>query len=881
MLRYTFRTLFARKWRLAATGIAIVFGVSFIVGTNMLSATLKSGVNDLISDAYRGIDVLVRSSDAQENLFSSQLVRPPLDQSTLDVVRQVNGVRAADGQVQVNPILLDRSGKRIEATFLPTFAFNWSEDPQLRGGKVSQGHEPVGPDEVVMDFKTANEFGFELGDKVTAQFKDSAATFTLVGIGGVGEDANKTTGSRVLLLQTARIQELAGQPAMFNYISVAAEPGVSQTELRDRIGVVLPDKTEALTGEDFIAETQAQLARLIGLVNNLIGAFGYLSIFVASFVIYNIFSIVVAQRIRELGLLRALGAGRGQMLRAVLAEAMTVGMIAALVGIGVGSMLAAGLKNLLGKFLSLPSGFPPITTNAVVIALIVGVVVTMISALIPALRATRISPMSALRESSLDQSPLSRPRKIVGALMAAGGVALNWYGLTTDGDRPELFVGLGAVLVYVSIIVVGPVFAAPITRFLSWPLPGLRGVPGLLARENGSRNPKRSAATAAAMVVAVSVVVMISVIASSFSSSIEKSFSQGIKADLIVTNGTGGIGGLPTGVAGGLTQVPGVSGYSVIRFAAGRVLNSKVGLEQQKLVAADPTASKNDEGQLGLSGPAGQEAFVLGVDSVTFRNFVDLGKVTPDIDKIPDDSVIVTQSQAETNNWKVGDEVEIWAAGAQTKTFPIAAIYEKGIGRPGYTMSLTTFNEFAAEPFRVDSLVYVQADPNTTIEAARNNVEKYLATPAPAASVEDIGSYIKKQIAVFSSLVNIIYGLLFLAVIVSIIGVANTLALSIHERTREIGLLRAVGTNQAQVRAAVRWEAAVIALFGSLLGVVLGFAFAAAFIATLTNQGISLDVPLTTIVTILVVGTLGGVAASLWPAFRASRINILQAIAVD
>ena len=880
MLRVALRGIFARKWRLFTTSIAIVLGVAFISGTIVLSDVLTRSVNSLVSDAYRGIDVVIRDDRAQENAFSSQPIRPPIDESLVDLVRQVNGVKAAEPNITVYPTMLDKKGKRLTSFGPPVIATNWNDASSLQAGVLTSGRAPKAPNEVVMDFKTAKDFGFHLGDKVTAQFTTTAATFDIVGIGGLGTDGRKSTGSHLLLMQLSRLQELTDQAGKVNYISVAAKPGVTQETLAARLKVVGGDHIEAITGKAFIAENQKQIAQLLDIVTNLVAAFGYIAVFVAIFVIYNTFSIIIAQRLREMALLRAVGAGRLQLLASVMIEAFAVGLIAALTGLVAGFGIAIAAKALLGTLLTVTPGLPHLTMSAVVTSLVVGIVVSVISALVPAFRATRIPPIAALGEVALDNSAISISRKVFGSLFLALGIGLVVAGVRVKSlDTPLLWVGAGAGLLFVSVLVIGPIFAGPVTRFLGRPVAAFRGMAGVLARDNASRNPKRTIGTAVSLTIGIALVTVIGVMAASFKGTFENVYGNQVHADLIIDAGSNGGGGFSPNLRGEVAKVPGVQTVASTRFLSGRILNSKAGKEQAAKSAADPSAGPSSSGNAGLTGPPGEEGFLLGVDAPSIFEIYDLGSIKPSSSALVDDTVMMSTTSMQENGWKIGDTVDLWFSTVGTVHWKIAATFDKSFGRLGYVITLGTFDKVAPAPLRVDSSVYIRVADGTPIATVQRRVEKTIATLAPAATVEDLGTYVKEQTKQLEGFLNLVYAMLFLAIIVAFVGIVNTLSLSIYERRREIGLLRAVGMSRGQVRTSVRWESVIIAIFGSVLGMGMGIALAAAAVSGFSDQGVVLFMPTSLLVIVGLGGAMVGVVASIRPARRAAKTDILSAIA--
>ena len=875
MIRVAFRGLLARTRRLIMTSLAIAIGVAFIVGTMSLTDLLTRSVNDLISAAYQDYAVVVRSDQAQDNPFSSIPLRPPIAASVLGPISAVDGVADAQGIVQTTPAMLDKQGKRISAFGPPILAYNWTSNDRLNGGRITSGRAPERAGEMALDFKTANEFGFVIGDPFTMQFTKASATLTIVGIGGIGADGTKSSGGRIALMDTAQLQDLSEQSDQFTYIAVERRADVSQEELTARVSQVIPNGTEAKTGKQFIAENQQQVGRLIDIVGTFVQFFGYVSVFVAAFIIYNTFSILVAQRTQELALLRAVGASRGQILGSVVLEAAAVGLAATVIGIGLGAALATGLKGALGSFISLPAGIPRLTPISLLTAFGVGMVATIGSALIPAFRSTSVPPIAAIGGVQIDRSGLSLSRKILGPLLLVGGAAAIVMGV--KADTPSLFaIGAGAAALFIGLAAAGPVAAGGIARFLGRPLPAMMGVTGRLATENAARNPKRTTITAVTLTIGVGLVAIITILAASVKGSFGDTFGGQIKADLVVDAGGFGGTGLAPDVAEAVRAVPGVDVVTSNRFSSARVLNSKLGLDvAAKYVNGGPLT---DRGVTGLTGPPGEDAFILGIDPSSFFKIVSLGTMEPSGAQLAKGTILVSKTEADKNGWTTGTDVRMWFADVGDRAYRIAGVFDQPVFRSGYFLSFDDFNEVAPVPFRVDNALYVKLAPGTDVTATRRAVEAVVVPIAPAATVADLGTYVREQTDQLNSFILVIYVLLALAVVIAVVGIGNTLALSILERTREIGMLRAVGMVRSQLKQSIRWESAVIAAFGSVLGIAVGTAIAVAVISALADRGINLHIPPGQLALILLVGVVSGVITAILPARRGAQIDVLSAI---
>ena len=874
MLRIALKSVLARKRRLFTTGAAIVLSVAFISGTLVITALIDSTLNGLIGESFKGIDSVVRSSQAQESRFG-QPIREPIPESTLELTRAAKGVVAAEGFVQGFPTMLDKEGERIQDTFgPPTLAFNWTDIATLQGGRlVAGGRSPATPDEAVIDVRTAEDYGFGVGDDVTAQFPAGLRTFAIVGIAGTPtEDDKLAAGPRFLLLEKRTAQELVKKDG-FDYIAVVAETGTSETELTDTLRRVIPDDHEALTGQQFIAESEASISKVISLFTQPILAFGFISVFVGIFVIYNTFSIVVAQRTRELALLRAVGAARRQILGSVMAEAMLVGITASGLGVLSGWILANLLKLVLSNALSLPDGVPPLTVQAVVVAVIVGVGSTFVSAMIPGFRATRIAPVAALGEVAIDRSNLSRSRKVTGSLMMAAGVGLIGLVTTDSVGLGIKGIGVGAGLLFLAIATLGPVFAGPLARSLGFALPALRGVSGNIGKENAGRNPKRTAVTATALSVGVALVTVVSIFAASIRGATQAQLSNQLSAiDLILDTGTG-FGGVSPDAATYLRARPEVARINPIRFNIFTILNSKAAEEERATKKVG--RSGTDAGGV----PVGENEFIIGVDPTAVFEMVKFDGLEPRLSEIRDGEVLVLAKTAEENGWEVGDDIEVWFAASGRQDLRIAATFTTRVGSGSeYITNLATADANSTPEFKVDSTIWISLKDGISPEVARKAIKPGLKAIAPTAGLNSVGDYLGERLAIVDSVVNLIYVLLGLSIIVALVGVGNTISLSIFERTRELGLLRAVGMARSQLGEAVGWESIIIALAGTVIGLGVGIVLAIVFVNALDEQGIEPVVRLQVMLIIGLLGALAGVGAAIRPALRATRVDVLRAI---
>jgi len=878
MLRVALKDLMARKRRLVTTGIAIVLGIAFLAGTQLLSQRLTDSIEELIGDVWDGIDVVVRSPDAQQTPFGPPL-RTPLPVDVVDEVAAVDGVRVAEGFVNsTGPELIDRDGNVVGAAFgPPTLVFNWAEDETLRTGTLTQGRGPSADDEIVLDFATAESMDVAIGDEITlaTTLEGGTEQFELVGIVGLGADGDRSTGARPMFFTTATAMRLIEQPDSFTFIAVAAVDGVSQQELASRIADRVDQ--QVLTGEAFTRENAEDISQFVDLLGQFVSVFGYIALFVAVFIIYNTFSIIITQRTRETALLRAIGARRRQVLGATMLEAVIVGLLAGLLGLALGFALAAALIAVLGNFFTVAGGVPSLTPGIVATAMVIGVGVTVLSAFIPAYRSTRIPPIAALSEVSQDRSDLSVSRRVWGTLLLVGGIALIGAGLAEVGGNPLLFVGIGAAAVLLSVgVILGPLIATPVSRVLARLLGGGGSITTRLAGENAARSPKRTAATAAALTIGVTLVVVIAIVASSIRTSFDSTITDSVRADYVVaTSSITSFGAIPRDLGGRIEALPDVEYASPARFGFIRLLD-----EVGRAAASEP--GDIPEGLVGIpeSAPPGQDDFVLGIDPASWFEVVDNGELLGSTGSLVEGTMAVNASYAAQRGWRLGDRIPVYFGATGQQELEVALLFDRNLGQGSIYLPLSTFSANTLPNFNVDFQIYVRAADGADLVEVGEQLEQ-LTGDLPTVVVQDLGEFVAAQTAPLDVIIGIVYALLALAILIALIGIANTLSLSVLERTRELGLLRAVGMSRRQLRRMVRTEAAIIAIFGTLMGLVIGILFSIALtiaIAASEPDLFTYDLPVLQLVLITVVAALAGIVAAWLPARRAGDLDVLDAI---
>jgi putative ABC transport system permease protein len=844
MLRATLKTLLARKLRLALSALAVVVGVSFVTGTLVLTDTLNHTFDTLFTNVTKKVSVSVRSTNAVDD--TNDLDRKPLPASLLRTVAAVDGVRAAVGSVGGQAILVNpRTGKAVDTGGAPGIGTNWTGGQPTSTSEIAAGRAP-GAGEIVVDKGSADRFHLALGNRISVQTKAAPAEFTLVGTFRVGGQ-DSAAGASITAFDTATAQRLLLAPGQFSSINLAAVGGLSQQQLRDRVAAVLPAGVEAITGKQLADENANAVQKAIRGFSTFILVFAGISVFVGAFIIFNTFTMLVAQRVRELALLRAVGASRRQVQVSVQTEAALVGFIGATIGIILGGGLALLLRAAVGALgVSLPSGGLVFRPRTILIAYAVGVVITSLAAFVPARKAASVPPVAAMRETYVLPTRSLRTRAVAGAAVTLLGVVLLIAGLARvagSGKSNAALVGVGAGLIFLGIATLSPLFSTPATRFIGEPLPSLFGTTGQLGRENAMRNPRRTASTASALMIGLALVSAFSVLGQSIKVSVRKTVSNNLGADYYLS--AAGFGqGFSGEVARRLTGRPGIEVATGLRGGA-----VKIDGKSSQVLAGDPAglikllALKTADGNIGSLGTG---------------------------------TIIMDEKTATDRGMRVGQRVPVTYPDGPAQ-LTLVGIYEHSQVAGQYILSTTEFARHSATD--LDLFVLVKRTPGTDPAAVRKEVDTIVA-PFKNVEVRDQSQFVAQQEKQIDQLLGFVYVLLALAVIIALFGIVNTLALSVIERTREIGLLRAVGMSRPQMGGMVILESIVIAVFGAALGVLVGSFFGWALTSALKDQGITtFAYPLFRIVLVVIVGALLGVLAALFPARRAARMDVLRAIA--
>jgi putative ABC transport system permease protein len=852
MIKISLKGMWGHKRRMIGTVLAVVLGVGFLSGTLMLGDTMRGGFGDAFAEANEGIDAIVRNPE-ELDAGDGASQRAWVTDASAEVERlsAVDGVDVALPRIEGAAQIVAADGDPLGGNGPPTSAAAWLDDPRLESYEIAEGRAPEAEGEVVIDALSAEDGDLAVGDETTILTPEPVPV-TIVGTVTIGGEDALGSVTYVGLVPSQAEALFAPGPDQASGIVIAADEGVSQVELADAIAPTLPDGLEVLTGDELTAEQKSDVeGDFLGFFTTLLNVFALIALLVAAFSIANTFAIITAQRTRESALLRALGASRRQILLSTTIEAFVLGLIASVLGLAAGIGLAALATAGVGA-LGFPKSDLVIDSGTVIVSLLVGLVVTVGASILPAVRASRVPPIAALREVAIDDVKALRVRFAVGSVLTLLGVAGVLYGVVNAGeDGAANIVGFGSFATLAGVIALGPVVARPAARFLALPLPFVKGTTGRLARENASRNPRRTASTALALLVGVTVVAVFTILGASINASIQESVDKSFASDLVVFSQS----------------------------------FSGTGLDPQ--MAADIDAL-DDVDALGFGGAAleaeGEPLLPDVTDPSRIDEFIEIDVVDGDLGDVAEGSVAIDEDMAEDQGWALGDTVTVTYLDGATDDLTVDAVYEPNdFLSGGMIMTPETWNPHA--PQAADFFVLVDAAEGVSVDEAKAAVEpitEEYAAPDPL----DRDEYLDLVAGEIQQALTIVYALLILAIIIALMGIANTLSLSVYERTRELGLLRAVGQSRRQLRSMVRWESVVIALFGTVGGLTLGSLLGWALYKTLAEAESGgggaptpFVLPVGQLITIMVLGALVGVVAAARPARRASKMNVLDAIA--
>ncbi len=852
MSRFAIRGLLSRKLRTALTALAIVLGVAMISGTYVLTDSIDQAFDKIFTDIRQGSNAVITGKSAFDITEGSGVTEPTFDESLLAEVQQLPAVAEAEGSVDSDTTqLIGEDGKAIVYGGAPNLGFSIAEPSSpFNPLTLIEGSWP-GPNEVVIDKETASKEDFEVGEAVGVQAEGPVRRMRIAGI--MQFSSGLSIGGATLAgfdLPTA--QSLMKKEGRLDEIAVAAKPDATEQELVSQIQEVLPPGTQVKTGSEQAEADAEETNEFITFLQGFLLAFGGIALFVGSFVIANSLSITIAQRTRELATLRTLGASRRQVLGSIVVEALVVGIVASIVGLFLGLLLAKGLFWLFDAVgFTLPNTGLVFETRTIVVALLAGILVTLLASLRPAMRATRVPPIAAVREgSTLPPGRFERFRWIGAVLMTIAGFASLVYGLFRSGlDTTQVLIwmGLGALLIFLGVALFSSRLVRPLARVLGAPAAALGGVAGMLARDNARRNPQRTASTAAALMIGLALVTLVATLAAGIVSSFRGAVNDLFTGDFAIT-AQNNFSPIPVDAAQAAAQAPGVT-------AVGNVRTGEV------LVFGGPTfATAVDPGM----------AQVIDMDWTEGSQevFSTLGQ----------DGVFVDDGTAEDEGLTIASPVTVTFPNGTSRRFEVKGIFDPPAGGSPFgevTMSSEVWDMEIPNPRNLYSFVKMEGGPTDANEAV---LDRTLAD-FPNAKAQTREAFIDNQISALSSILNILYVLLALSIIVSLFGIVNTLVLTVFERTREIGMLRAIGMTRRQIRRMIRHESVITALIGAAVGIVLGIVLAALLIWRV--DFIEFSFPTTQVIIFVIAAIVVGIVAAVFPARRAAKLDPLEAISYE
>jgi putative ABC transport system permease protein len=841
--------LWARKVRALTTIFAVVLGVAFVAGSYVLTDTIFAAFDEIFNESLSGTSVVITAENPvkQENGET-----PTISASLLPTVQKTRGVKLAAGAIFTPGGFFDEDGEKIGNKFAPKFISSTLPDG-LESLNYVEGHQPRGPREASIDKAAAESSGLELGKTIELLGQGAARKFHLVGFTKLGSAS--FGGASIAQVTLPVAQRLTHKRGRFDQISVAAADGVSAEALKRRIASEMPNGVRVETAKENADRASEEIRENLGFLQTFLLVFGFIAVFVGSFLIFNTFSITVAQRISEFGMLRTLGASRRQILTSVMVEAGAIGLLGALIGIGGGFVIAAAIEALFKAFgLELPTTSLQLQSRTVIVALLVGVVVTLVSSLVPALRSTRVPPIAALHAFS--PVPTRRRRLAylaLSVLLAVAGLAMVLIGLFGSGGAGARagLMGGGAVAIVFAVSIFSPRLVPPLATVAGWPLEHLRHLTGRLARENAQRNPSRTAITAAALMIGLALVAFVTVFAAGLKSTVAQVVDENFAGGLVIQN-SDGFSPIPDGAARAARKVPGVDLVATIRGAQAKTIEGGAlgGTVQVNAPTRDVGEALDIEWKQG--GPNA-------------------------LRHLRDREAIVSDDFAGSHDLSLGDSFQLLTQTRAQPRFRVVGEFESKLGVLGSVLvtQRVMARHFAQTQDLFDFVKVEEGADEAKVQALLTAGSERLFPVTEVLNQGELREEREKQI---DGLVKLVYALLAFAILISLFGIANTLALSIHERTRELGMLRAIGMSRRQVRTMIRYEAVITALIGAILGLILGIVFAALLAQPLKDEGFTLSYPIGELVALLIFGALVGVVAAILPARRASRLDVLQSL---
>jgi putative ABC transport system permease protein len=848
--RVALRGLLGRKLRAALTAFAIVLGVAMVSGTFVLTDTIKAAFSTVFTTVYQNTDAVISGKSAiSGNNNGNGPTTPSLPASLLTQVRALPSVAEASGGIADSAQLVGRNGKVISSGGAPGLAFSYSPAGQhFNPLTVTSGRFPTSPDEVAIDASTASKHNYKVGDRIGIVARGPVERFRISGtvqIGGV----SSLGGATMAVFTLPKAQQLFNKVGKYDTISVAAKHGYSPQQVVNQIKPLLGPSAQVRTGQAQAQQATKDTSGFLNIFQDFLLAFGGIALFVGSFVIANTLSITIAQRTRELATLRTLGASRRQVLRSVLLEAFAIGTLASIVGLFLGLLLAKALNSLLVSFgINLPQASTVFKTRTIVISLAVGIIITMIAAVRPALRATRVPPIAAAREGAL--LPPSRWAKYgphAAAATVIGAVALMLIGLLVSGLSTGLrllAVGVGAVALFIGFSMLAPKLVPPLVKVLGWPATKIGGAAGKLAEGNSARNPARTASTASALMIGLALVTLVGVLAAGLRTGFKNSLNKPLVANYAIT-ATNNFSPISLSSEQVARTVPGATAVVGVRAGDGKAFGSHVNV-------------------------TGAPANVNQVINVAWTHG---GPQTPA--QLGSDGAFVDKDYAKAQHLQIGSPLSVETPTGRFLQLKLIGITNPPKGGSLYgdvTISEALFDSAYQNPQNLYTFVNMQSGVTPA------NTQRLTAALAgfPDAKLQTKSQFINNQLQGLTMLLNLLYVLLSLSIVVSLFGIVNTLVLTVFERTRELGMLRAVGMSRRQVRRMIRHESVITALLGAAFGIPLGILLAALIGATI-NFG-TFTIPVGTLIVFVIAAVIAGLIAAIWPARRAGRLNVLQAL---
>jgi putative ABC transport system permease protein len=843
----TWRNIFARKVRLALSAFAIVLGVAFVAGSFIFTDAMGNAFDGIIEGSTADVEVAYKGA----NNFDSQEDTRVIERSVVGRLRGLPEAASVHPTVQLQTVyVIGRNGKVVGGNGPPGLAVNDTGTRSVAGKRIltlSSGALPRRDGEVALDVDTARKAGYGVGDRVRLATSGTPATLTEKVSGLVEFGSGGLNGASLTVFDVRALQaHFFGGRDVYTSVSLEAAPGVSQTQLRDAAQQVLPQGIQARTGDALVKSNKATLDKYLGFLNTFLLVFAAVSLVVGTFLIINTFSILVAQRSRELALLRALGASRRQVNVSVLVEALVVGLVGSTVGLAAGYVLARGLQALFGLVgFDLSRASFAVNPRTVVASYAVGVVVTMVAAYLPARRAALLPPVAALRDDvALPEASLRR-RVLVGSVLIALGAGSMALGFDRNGNTGLTLIGLGMLAILVGVSLLSPWLGRPLTRLFEIGYRRGFGTVGVLAAQNSLRNPRRTAATASALMIGLTLVALMSILGQSATASTDAAVKNTLTSQFVVSN----VVGTPfaPSVASRIRAVDGVQQVAEFRSAMARI--------------------------------GTRDAFVGAVDPRTFGLALALPMTQGSLSALKPGTIAMAQTSATRRGYRLGDVVPVKFQAATVRLRLVATFGGSGALPANYLVTPDAFVKGGLRP--LDSLVYVSKAPSAGTAAVRAGINAIIK-PLPTVTVKDPQQYAAQQKSQINVFLYFIYALLGLAVVIAVLGILNTLALSVIERTREVGLLRAVGVSRRQLRRMVRLEAIVVAVLGAVLGVGMGLVFGVALQRAIADQGVDvLSIPWGQLVLFVALAAVAGVIAAVLPARRAARLDVLRAIGAE